>query len=109
LKKITSLIALIALHTVETFADNLACCGYQYECFGVFSFDEVPEPDCLASAHDGEDDVFVIAGEGAFGVACGCASVKCMHDKVTDRLRFCADDVEVLALVKAFYHVVNHQ
>lgn len=94
---------------MKSFSDDLACIGNQNKCFGFVFFDEVAELYSLRTIQRSKDDVFVISGKCALCLAdCG-APVQFMGQKITDRFRVVADNVEILGKVETFDERVDHK
>ena len=94
---------------MKSFSDDLACIGNQNKCFGFVFFDEVAELYSLRTIQRSKDDVFVFSGKCALCLAdCG-APVQFMGQKITDRFRVVADNVEILGKVETFDERVDHK
>lgn len=94
---------------LESFSDDLACVGDQDKCSRFYFFDIVSEADRLMAVQYGKDETFRFPRKSALRLA-GCrTAVELMHDKITDRFRIVADNIEIFAQVKTLNDVVDHQ
>ena len=92
----------------EALADNLAGVCHHDKSVGLHAADVPAQDHRLAPGHYGKHQVDLVVGVGAGGLADGGAAVELFHNEVPHRLRVGADDVHILAQVKALDDVIHH-
>ena len=97
------------LHAMKSFSDDLACIGNQDKCFRFIFFNEVAEFYSLWTIQRGKDNVLVFTGKRSLRLTDGGAPVQFVGQKIADRFRMIADNVEIFGKIETFDEGVDHK